>query len=238
MKSKLDVKPDYVAGHSLGEYGAMYSAGVLSFENTLKLIQKRADAMSNVQGGSMAAVLNLDEETIKSVLNSVKGYVAIANYNSLSQIVITGDDEPVKEACDKLLEAGARRVVPLAVSGAFHSSKMRAAADEFMKFEETVEINNAKIPVVTNVDADFTVDSADFKFKMPLQIYSAVKWTQSVQNMIDAGVDTFVEIGNGTVLSGLIRKIDKSVKTYNVYDKNSLEEFVEIYSKELENNVR
>ncbi len=237
LKSKLDVIPDYVAGHSLGEYGAMYSAGVLSFENALNLIQKRAEAMANTSGGSMAAILNLDEETIKSVLNSVKGYVAIANYNSLSQIVITGEDDPIKEACEKLLEAGARRAVPLAVSGAFHSSKMRTAADEFMKFEENIEINNAKIPVVTNVDAEFTEDAKDFKFKMPLQIYSAVKWTQSVQNMIKAGVDTFVEIGNGSVLSGLIRKIDKSVNTYNIYDKESLEEFVETFSKEL-NNVR
>lgn len=235
LKSKLDVNPDYVAGHSLGEYGAMYCAGVLTFENSLKLIQKRAEAMANAQGGSMAAILNLDEETIKSVLNSVKGYVAIANYNSLSQIVITGDDEPIKEACEKLLEAGARRAVPLAVSGAFHSAKMRSAADEFMKFEDNIEINNAKIPVVTNVDAEFTKEAKDFEFKMPLQIYSAVKWTQSVQNMIKEGVDTFVEIGNGSVLSGLIRKIDKTVNTYNVYDKESLEAFVETFSKELDN---
>ena len=225
LKSKLGIEPAFAAGHSLGEYGALYTAGVLSLEDTIHLISKRAEAMSKVSGGSMAAVLNLDEEKFNEYLKEAQktGYVAVANYNSPVQIVITGEDAAVAKASELMKEAGARKVVPLAVSGAFHSELMRSASEEFAKSVEKITPNDAKLPVITNVDAEVTTCGADFKEKMPKQIYSSVHWTQTIQKMIAQGVDTFIEIGPGKVLAGLNRKIDSSVKTYNVFDKESLE---------------
>lgn len=225
LKSKLKIEPAFVAGHSLGEYGALYEAGVLSFENTLKLISKRAELMSKSKGGSMAAVLGCDIEKIQKCLKeaSSAGYVSVANYNSPDQVVITGDDEAVKKAAELISAAGAKRVIPLAVSGAFHSEKMKSASEEFAKYLENFALNEAKIPVITNVDAKITTNAQDFKSKMPQQIYSSVYWTQTIQKMIEEGVDTFIEIGPGKVLAGLNKKISAEAKTYNVYDKASLE---------------
>lgn len=234
LSKKTGIKPSYLAGHSLGEYCAMYAGGVLNLEDTIYLISKRAEAMSKVKGGSMAAVLNLDEEKLKACLKeaSSKGYVDVANYNSPSQIVITGEDEAVKFASELMTQAGARRVVPLAVSGAFHSKMMEGASREFARALSNVNINNANIPVVTNVDAELTTQSSDFIEKMPSQIYSSVQWTQSVQNMINEGVDTFVEIGPGKVLAGLIKKISPDVKVFNVFDIESLNSTVEALNSE------
>src|SRR5574344_1999319 len=224
LNSKLGIEPASAAGHSLGEYGALYTAGVLSLEDTIHLISKRAEAMSKVSGGSMAAVLNLDEEKFNECLKEAQktGYVAVANYNSPVQIVITGEENAVAKASELMSAAGARRVVPLAVSGAFHSELMRSASEEFSKSVATVTPRNAKLPVITNVDAEITTSGDEFKIKMPKQIYSSVHWTQTIQKMIEKGVDTFVEIGPGKVLAGLNKKIDSNIKTYNVYDSASL----------------
>lgn len=217
------IKPDFVAGHSLGEYAALYEAEVLSLEDTFRLIQKRADAMSKVKGGTMAAVLALSDDKVKEVLSNVKtGYVGVANYNCTGQVVITGEENAVKEASELLLEAGAKRVLPLAVSGAFHSQMMRGASEEFEKGMDGIKISDAKIPVLTNVDAEITTKADDFKIKMPKQIYSSVYWTQSIQKMIENGVDTFVELGNGKILAGLIKKINPDVKIYNIYNTETL----------------
>lgn len=217
------IKPDFVAGHSLGEYAALYEAEVLSLEDTFRLIQKRADAMSKVKGGTMAAVLALSDDKVKEVLSNVKtGYVDVANYNCTGQVVITGEENAVKEASELLLEAGAKRVLPLAVSGAFHSNMMKSASEEFEKGMDGIKISDAKIPVLTNVDAEITTKADDFKIKMPKQIYSSVYWTQSIQKMIENGVDTFVELGNGKILAGLIKKINPDVKIYNVYNTETL----------------
>lgn len=225
LKSELKVKPDFVAGHSLGEYGALYEAGVITFEDAIKLIAKRAELMSKSKGGSMAAVLGCDTEKIIKCLKktSSAGYVAVANYNSPEQVVITGEDEAVKIMAELLSSAGAKRVIPLAVSGAFHSEKMKGAAEEFAKYLEEFSLNDAQIPVITNVDAEITAKADDFKSKMPQQIYSSVYWTQTIQKMIEEGVDTFIEIGPGKVLAGLNKKINPEVKTYNIFDKASLE---------------
>ena len=225
LRSELNIVPDYTAGHSLGEYCAMFTAGVMSLETTLKLIQKRADLMGATHGGSMAAVLNASEEVLKAGLeegNKV-GYVDIANYNSPAQVVITGDENAVKAAGDYILANGARRVVPLAVSGAFHSRFMEKAGEEFAEFVRDAELNNSSIPVITNVDAELTTDSDDFRNKMPRQIYSSVHWTQTIQKMVSEGVDTFIEIGPGKVLAGLNKKIAPETTVYNVFDKDSLE---------------
>ena len=235
LKSELNINPDFVAGHSLGEYCAMYAAGVMSLDNTLKAIQKRADLMGSTTGGSMAAVLNASEEQLEAGLaeGSKIGYVDVANYNSPAQVVITGDSEAVKAASDYMLANGVRRVVPLAVSGAFHSKFMEGAGKEFASFISNFELNNASIPVITNVDAQITTSSEDFRAKMPKQIYSSVHWTQTIEKMISEGVDTFIEIGPGKVLAGLNKKIAPEASVYNVFDKASLEATIDALKNEL-----
>lgn len=235
LKTELGITPDYVAGHSLGEYCAMYTAGVMSLETTLKAIQKRADLMSQTKGGSMAAVLNASEEVLKAGLEegSKVGYVDVANYNSPAQVVITGAEDAVKAASDYILANGARRVVPLAVSGAFHSKFMENAGHEFEGFVNSLDLNNASIPVITNVDAEATTEASDFRTKMPRQIYSSVHWTQTIQKMATDGVEIFVEIGPGKVLAGLNKKIVPEAKVFNIFDKDSLNATVTGLKEEL-----
>lgn len=235
LKSQLNITPDYTAGHSLGEYCAMYAANVMDIETTLKAIQKRADLMSETKGGSMAAILNAPEGALEEALKEASsvGYVDVANYNSPAQVVITGDEKAVQKAGEILLEKGARRVVPLAVSGAFHSKFMENAGKSFEKFVSELNLNDAELPVITNVDATETVKGTDFSVKMPRQIYSSVHWTQTIQKMIENGVDTFVEIGPGKVLAGLNKKIAPEAKVFNIYDKESLESTINTLREEL-----
>ena len=236
LKSEFDINADYVAGHSLGEYCAMYAADVMSLENTLKAIQKRADLMSaSATGGAMAAVLNASEDVLKAGLaeGSKVGYVDVANYNSPAQVVITGDENAVKAASDYMLANGVRRVVPLAVSGAFHSKFMENAGKEFEGFVSNIDLNNASIPVITNVDATETTDSEDFRTKMPKQIYSSVYWTQTIEKMVENGVEIFVEIGPGKVLAGLNKKIAPETKVFNIFDKASLDATIASLKEEL-----
>lgn len=227
LKSLVDVTPAYVAGHSLGEYAAYYTAGVVDLEHALTLIQKRADLMSDAPAGAMTAVLNATDDQIKEALEKANkdGYVDVANYNSPSQLVITGEADAVKKAGEYLQEMGVKRVIPLAVSGAFHSMLMKDASEKFAEFIADMDIKNAKIPVITNVDAEITTEN--FKPKMSKQICSSVYWTQTIQRMIENGVEIFVELGNGKVLSGLNRKISSEITTYNVYDKATCEEVAE-----------
>ena len=235
FRSEMNITPDYVAGHSLGEYCAMFTAGVMSLESTLKAIHKRADLMGSTHGGAMAAVLNASEEQLKAGLaeGSKVGYVDVANYNSPAQVVITGDETAVKTTSDYLLANGVRRVVPLAVSGAFHSKFMENAGKEFESFISDLELNNASIPVITNVDASETVESSDFRVKMPKQIYSSVHWTQTIEKMVENGVEIFIEIGPGKVLAGLNKKIAPEAKVFNVFDKASLDATVASLKEEL-----
>lgn len=234
LKDKCEVIPSYVAGHSLGEYCAMYASGVMSLENTLKAIQKRADLMGSAKGGAMSAVLNASEEALKEALKDASevGYVDVANYNSPAQVVITGDEAAVAKAGELLLAKGARRVVPLPVSGAFHSKFMEPAGKEFEKFVSGLEINDASVPVITNVDAEPATSSIDFREKMPKQIYSSVHWTQTIQKMAADGVEIFVEIGPGKVLAGLNKKIAPEAKVFNIFDKASLDATVEALTQE------
>lgn len=235
LKSQLNVKPDFVAGHSLGEYCAMYSAGVMSLDTALKAIQKRADLMGATHGGAMSAILNAPEGALEDALKEASqvGYVDVANYNSPAQVVITGDEAAVAKAGELLLAKGARRVVPLAVSGAFHSKFMENAGHEFESFVAGLELSNAQTPVVTNVDASATTESSDFRAKMPKQIYSSVHWTQTIQKMASEGVEIFVEIGPGKVLAGLNKKIAPEAKVFNIYDKASLDATVQSLKEEL-----
>ena len=235
LKSQLDIKPDFVAGHSLGEYCAMYEAGVMSLETTLKAIQKRADLMGSTHGGAMSAILNAPEGALEEALKEASqvGYVDVANYNSPAQVVITGDEAAVAKAGELLLAKGARRVVPLAVSGAFHSKFMENAGHEFEGFVSSLDLHNASIPVMTNVDASATTESSDFRVKMPKQIYSSVHWTQTIQKMSKEGVEIFVEIGPGRVLAGLNKKIVPEAKVFNIYDKASLDATIASLKEEM-----
>lgn len=235
LKSELNIIPDYAAGHSLGEYCAMYAAGVMNLETTLKAIQKRADLMGSTKGGAMAAILNAPEGSIEEALKEASsvGYVDVANYNSPVQVVITGDEAAVSKAGEILLAKGARRVVPLAVSGAFHSKFMEKAGKEFEKFAADLELNDALLPVVTNVDAQPTKNASDFRAKMPKQIYSSVHWTQTIQKMTEDGVEIFIEIGPGKVLAGLNKKIAPEAKVFNVFDKASLDNTIAALKEEL-----
>lgn len=232
FKENNEIRVDYVAGHSLGEYVAMYASNVLDLESVLKIISKRAELMGNAATkttGTMAAVLGLSQEKIEECLNTIQseGIVSVANYNSPEQIVITGEVDAVNNAMVALKEAGAKRVIPLPVSGAFHSALMKDASIEFGSFINQFNVNNAQIPVITNTDAQVTLNSEEFISKMPTQIYSSVYWTQTIQNMIKNGVDTFIEVGPGKVLAGLNKKIDSNVTTYNIYDNASLTATIE-----------
>ena len=232
FKSKYDIKPTVTLGHSLGEYCAMYAAGVMDLETTMKAIQKRSELMdeaTKTTKGTMAAILGAKIEDINSSIDEVSnlGLVQIANYNDPTQIVITGEIEAVNKACELIKEKGARKVVPLAVSGGFHSKLMNSAKEGFMDFVKELNLHEANIPVITNVDANLTTKSEDFKNKMPNQINSSVMWNQSIEKALNEGVDVFIEFGNGKVLAGLNRKICPEIKTYNVSDSETLKNVIE-----------
>lgn len=210
--------PDVTAGLSLGEYCAIASAGGMSTENAITTVRKRGILMQNaVPGGqgAMAAVLGLDAGKIEEVLADRSG-VMIANYNCPGQIVITGWKEDVEQAADALKEAGAKRVLPLNVSGPFHSSFLEQAGEELEKELEQVDFSDLQIPYVTNVTAEYVTDITKTKELLARQVASSVRWQQSMELLIADGVDTFVEIGPGRTLAGFLRKINREVKVYNV----------------------
>lgn len=212
------LKPEVSAGLSLGEYCAIAAAGGMSAEDAVATVRKRGILMQNaVPGGrgAMAAVLGLEGDVIEKVLDGIDG-VSIANYNCPEQIVITGWKESVEEAAAALKETGAKRVLPLNVSGPFHSPLLAEAGRELGRVLEDIELHPLNIPYVTNVTAEYVEDISSTKALLEKQVASSVRWQQSVENMIADGVDTFVEIGPGKTLAGFMRKISKSVKVYNV----------------------
>ena len=234
LKEKTDVKPDYVAGHSLGEYGAYYAAGVIDFSTAMKLIDKRAKEMNagaESTKGAVTAVIGMSKEAILDTIEKIDGMVSVANYNSPAQIVITGEADAVAKANDALKEAGAKRVIPLPVSGGFHSMLMEEASVKFSEILDDCDIKDAQIPVFTNVDAEPTTAAIRFKAKMTAQIYSSVMWTQTVEKMAADGVDTIVEIGPGKVLAGLVKKTNPAINVLNVFDEESLNAAVESLKK-------
>lgn len=218
------LKPDVCAGLSLGEYCAMVASGVMSFEDAVKAVRQRGILMQEAvpnRLGAMSAIIGLDGQVIADICSKIDG-VSVANYNCPGQIVITGKKEAVEEANAKLSEAGARRCVILNVSGPFHSAMLEGAGEELYKVLQDVELKDFEIPYVTNVTAEYvTKDNKDeIKEMLKKQVSSSVLWIQSVEKMIENGVDTFVEIGPGKTLTGFIKKIakavDKEVTTYNV----------------------
>ena len=212
------VTPQVTAGLSLGEYCAIVSAGGMELSDAMRLVRKRGILMQEAVPageGSMAAVLGMDGPSIEKVLEGRDG-VWIANYNCPGQIVITGYKAPVEEASKALQEAGAKRVLPLKVSGPFHSPLMDPAGEGLKEVFDQMELSSLKLPYVTNVTAEYVSDIARTKDLLIRQVSSSVRWQQRVEAMIAAGGDTFVEIGPGRTLTGFLRKIDRQVKGYNI----------------------
>ncbi len=211
--------PDMVAGHSLGEFSALVANGVLSFEDGLTLVSKRATAMQKaceMQESTMAAVLGLEDEVVEKVCKEIEGVVVAANYNCPGQLVISGEVKAVNDACEKLKESGAKRALVLPVGGAFHSPLMEPAREELAEAIQNTTFNDPKCPVYQNVDAKGYSDISSIKKNLVLQLTSPVRWTQSVQNMIADGASIFIECGPGKVLQGLVKKVDRSMEVSGV----------------------
>ena len=215
-----DFKPDMVAGHSLGEFSALVAAQALSFEDGLKLVAQRADAMQKaceLNPSTMAAVLGLDDAKIEEICASVTDEVVVAaNFNCPGQVVISGSFEGVRLAGEKLKEAGAKRVLPLAVGGAFHSPLMEPVREELAAAIENTNFQTPLCPIYQNVNAEAATDVATIKANLIAQLTAPVRWTQSVRNMVAAGATEFVECGPGKVLQGLVKKIASEVTSAGV----------------------
>ena len=212
------VKPDVTAGLSLGEYCALYAAGVISEKDAIATVRQRGILMQQAVPagqGAMAAVLAMDAAVIEETIADIEG-VQIANYNCPGQIVISGKKEAVETACEKLKEAGAKRTIMLNVSGPFHSKMLVGAGEKLGKVLDTVEIHTPEIPYIANVTADYVTDAADVKPLLMKQVSSSVRWEQTIRKMLADGVDTFIEIGPGKTLTGFMRKIDKNAKAFNI----------------------
>lgn len=203
-----------VAGHSLGEFSALVANGVLSFEDGLRLVYERAQAMQDAcdtNPSSMAAILGLEDALVEDICAQVDGIVVPANYNCPGQLVISGETAAVEKACDQLKEAGAKRALLLPVNGAFHSPLMQSAQDRLAAAIENTKFRKATLPVYQNITTSAVTDANEIKKNLIAQLTGPVKWTQSVQNMIKDGAELFVEVGPGKTLQGLIKKIDPSV---------------------------
>jgi [acyl-carrier-protein] S-malonyltransferase len=230
------IKPDVVAGLSLGEYSALVCSGALNFSDAVKLVKKRGKFMQEavpVGVGTMAAILGLGAEDVKAVCAEAKdlGIVEPANFNCPGQIVIGGEIEAVKLASDKAKERGGK-VIPLSVSAPFHTSMLKPAAIKLEEELKAVKLGEIKTPVITNVTGDYIKESVNIKELLKKQVMSSVLWENSVKRMIEDGVDTFVELGPGKALSGFVKKIDRKAIIVNVEDLKSLEKALEILNSQ------
>lgn len=228
-----NIHADYVAGHSLGEYSALVSAGALSFEDAVYAVRKRGAFMEEAVPagvGAMAAILGMERALLSEITKEVSNQgnvVELANMNCPGQIVISGSKEGVEEASLIAKERGARRVIPLSVSGPFHSSLMKPAASKLQEVLNTLEIKNAIPPVIANVTATEVTEAEDIKQRLIEQVYSPVLWEDTVNYLLNAGVDTFIEIGSGNVLSGLVKKVNRRVKVFAINDRETMDKAIE-----------
>ncbi len=214
-----DFKPDMVAGHSLGEFSALVANGVLEFEDGLKLVSKRAEAMQKACGlsaSTMAAILGLEDIVVEDVCDKISETVVAANYNCPGQLVISGTNLGVELACEELKEKGAKRALILPVSGGFHSPMMEPASVELEKAISNTKFNTPKCPIYQNVSATASTDIEVIKKNLNLQLTAPVRWTQTVQNMVADGADLFVECGPGKVLQGLVKKINRTSEVASI----------------------
>ena len=229
LQSKWDKQPSAVAGHSVGEYAALVASGVLTFSDGLKLVRKRGELMADLakrRPGSMSAILGLEAKDAleaclqaKSELNRL---VSVANYNGGGQIVISGETVAVERASEIAKEKGAKRVIPLPVSGGFHSPLMVSAGDALYEQLIQTTMRIPQVPIVINVTADYARHPDDLLGGLTMQVSRSVRWEESMQRLLADGFDTFIELGSGDVLSGLMRRIDKSARTISVSDSRSL----------------
>ncbi len=223
---------DYAAGHSLGEYSALTATGCLKLADAVVAVNKRGKFMQEavpVGEGTMAAIIGLDTEAVDAICekSSVEGKIVIsANYNAPGQVVIAGHTAAVEDACARAKEEGAKRALVLPVSAPFHTPLIKSAADKLAEHFNTIEFKDLMMPVVTNVDAELIEKASDAMDGLIRQVSSPVRWIESVEKLIEEGVDTFVEIGPGKVLSGLIKRIDKSVTLFNIEDAKSLDKYL------------
>ncbi len=224
------------AGLSLGEYGALAASEVMSMEDIFTVVRKRGIYMQEAvpTGGAMAAILGCDAQVIEKICQETEEVVSIANYNCPGQIVITGEETAVRRAGEALKEAGARRVLPLKVSGPFHSRMLTGAGEKLGKVLEPVKIRAFETPYVSNVTAEYVTDPEQVKPLLVRQVSSSVCWQQSVENMIRQGVDTFIEIGPGRTLTGFMRKIDRNVRAFNIEKLEDMDKVI----KGVKGNVR
>lgn len=215
-KTIEDFKPEMVAGHSLGEFSALVANGALSFEDGLKLVYQRAMAMQKaceIEQSTMAAIIGLEDNVVEEVCADIDEVVVPANYNCPGQLVISGSMKGIDIACEKLKEAGAKRALPLKVGGAFHSPLMEPARVELAEAINNTSFNTPVCPVYQNVDAKPYTDAAEIKENLIKQLTSPVKWTYIMQNMIADGMTSYTEVGPGTVLQGLLKKVDRQIPT-------------------------
>lgn len=230
LMERTGVKPDTAAGLSLGEYPAMAAAGVMSAEDAIRTVRQRGILMQEAVPagiGGMAAVLAMDAGKIEEVIAPIEG-VQIANYNCPGQIVISGKKEAVDEASLRLKEAGAKRVIPLNVSGPFHSRMLEEAGRKLKEVLDTVEIRTPEIPYAANVTAEYVTRAEDVKPLLVKQVSSSVRWEQTMRMMLEDGVDTFIEIGPGKTLAGFMKKIDRTARVINIEKLEDIEKVKEL----------
>ena len=216
-----------IAGHSLGEITSYYAAGSLDFESALKIVIKRGELMAEAAGqtsGSMAAIIGMDQASVSSVIDSIEG-VKVANYNSPVQYVISGTSESVTQACESLSEAGAKRVVPLPVSGAFHSELMASAVPKFQEYLTNFTFSDAAYPIILNRSVEPTTSAAELQQNLPLQIQSPVRWIETIEYLSNQST-SFIEVGPGKVLSGLIKKINREFSVTPTSSYESISQFL------------
>jgi [acyl-carrier-protein] S-malonyltransferase len=231
LSPRLPVSVAFVAGHSLGEYSALVAAGAVDFPTALRLVRRRGELMSAAREGGMAAIIGLEEAPLEQICREVSADTApvvIANYNSPGQLVISGAGAAIERACGLAKERGAKRALPLKVSAAFHSPLMRGAADGLTTAVAQAAIDDAQTPVISNVSAEPLVQAGDIRRELIAQVTSPVRWIASVRRMAADGVDTFVEIGPGSVLTGLIKRIAPEARLVNVSDLASVQALAQI----------
>jgi len=232
--SRLVFPVSFVAGHSLGEYSALVAAGALEFATALQLVRRRGELMASAREGGMAAIIGLDEAPLEAICSETSApgaSVVIANYNAPGQLVISGASESVERACELAKAHGAKRALHLKVSAAFHSPLMRAAADGLASAIADAVLANARVPLIANVTATPLVAADTIRRELVAQVTAPVRWIASVQRMIADGVDTFVEIGPGSVLTGLIRRIAPNARLINISDLASVHTFLQLRVK-------
>lgn len=222
------IVPEVNAGLSLGEYGALIASGALTMEAAFRVVRKRGIFMQEAVpvGGAMAAVIGMDGEKIAGICEETAGMVTVANYNCLGQVVITGEEKAVDAAGAALKEAGARRVIPLNVSGPFHSPMLQKAGEQLGMVLEDVTVHDIAIPYVANVTAEYVTEKNQVKELLSRQVAASVCWQQSVENMLSQGVDTFLEIGPGKTLTGFLKKIDRNAVGLHIEKPEDLEEIL------------